>query len=173
MPPKGKKRQVEKYKSDDGFVEDAASSTKRSKVEIGKKGVDDGGNPYWEIGGRLRRVGVSKFKGRDLINIREYFEKDGELLPGKKGISLTVEQFNAFLSALPQIEQHLTDAGVVIERPNFGGSAAIEQEDEAAAKEEEKQEEEQEQEQEQEEEVGEEEEEEAPKPKANYKRGRK
>jgi len=48
MPPKSKKRQAEKYKSDDGFVEDAAPSSKRSKVEIGKKAVDNGGNPYWE-----------------------------------------------------------------------------------------------------------------------------
>jgi len=29
---------------------------------------------------------VSKFNGRNLINIREYFEKDGEVLPGKKVI---------------------------------------------------------------------------------------
>jgi len=48
MPPKSKKRQAEKYKSDDGFVEDAAPSSKRSKVEIGKKVVDNEGNPYWE-----------------------------------------------------------------------------------------------------------------------------
>ena len=49
MPPKSKKRQAEKYKNDDGFVEDAAPSSKRSKVEIGKKSVDNEGNPYWEV----------------------------------------------------------------------------------------------------------------------------
>ncbi|CUS07301.1 unnamed protein product [Tuber aestivum] len=159
MPPKSKKRQAEKYKNDDGSVEDAAPLSKRSRVEIGKKAVDNEGNPYWEIGGRLRRVGVSKFGGKNLINIREYFEKDGKVLPGKKGISLSIEQFDAFLSVLPQIEQHLVDLGVVVQRPNFGGSAAVEQEDEGGAKEEEKQEEE--------------EEIEEPKPKESSKRGRK
>ncbi|KAG0125488.1 putative RNA polymerase II transcriptional coactivator [Tuber indicum] len=156
MPPKGKKRQAEKYKSDDGFVEDAAPSSKRSKVEIGKKALDNEGNPYWEAR-RLRRVAVSKFGGKHLINIREYFEKDGKVLPGKKGISLSMEQFDTFLSVLPQIEQHLADAGV--RKPNSGESAAVEQEDEGGAKEEEEQEKE--------------EEDEEPKPKEKPKRGRK
>ena len=31
-----------------------------------------------------RRVGVTTFKGKYMLNIREYYEKDGELLPGKK-----------------------------------------------------------------------------------------
>lgn len=31
-----------------------------------------------------RRIGISKFKGKRIVNIREYYEKDGEMLPGKK-----------------------------------------------------------------------------------------
>jgi hypothetical protein len=31
-----------------------------------------------------RRVEISDFKGSKLINIREYYEKDDEWLPGKK-----------------------------------------------------------------------------------------
>ena len=31
-----------------------------------------------------RRVGISEFKGKYMVNIREYYEKDGEVLPGKK-----------------------------------------------------------------------------------------
>ena len=31
--------------------------------------------------GRSRRASVSEFKGRKLLNIREYYEKDGEVLP--------------------------------------------------------------------------------------------
>ena len=66
------------------------------------------------------------------------------------------------LSVLPQIEQHLADAGVTLERPTFGGSAAVEHEDEGGAEEGEGEGEEEE-----------EEEEEEPKPKPNSKRGRK
>ena len=29
-------------------------------------------------------MGISEFKGKTMINIREYYEKDGESLPGKK-----------------------------------------------------------------------------------------
>ena len=101
-----------------------------------------------------------------------------------QGISLTIEQFNTLLSVLPQIEQHLADAGISLERPAFGGSAAVEHEDEGGAKEdqgeeeeekvEEKEEEEKVEEKvEEKEEEEEEEEEEKPKPKANSKRGRK
>ena len=29
-------------------------------------------------------MGISEFKGKYMVNIREYYEKDGEVLPGKK-----------------------------------------------------------------------------------------
>ena len=94
-----------------------------------------------------------------------------------QGISLTIEQFNTLLSVLPQIEQHLADAGISLERPAFGGSAAVEHEDEGGAKEDQGEEEEEKVEEKVEEKEGEEEEEEEeeekPKPKANSKRGRK
>ena len=35
--------------------------------------------------GNKRKVSVREFKGRLLIDIREFYEKDGELMPGKKG----------------------------------------------------------------------------------------
>lgn len=31
-----------------------------------------------------RRITVSDFKGLTMISIREYYEKDGKMLPGKK-----------------------------------------------------------------------------------------
>jgi hypothetical protein len=45
--------------------------------------VDSNGDPYWELS-RLRRVTVSSFKGRTLVNVREYYESGGNELPGKK-----------------------------------------------------------------------------------------
>lgn len=37
---------------------------------------------HWQISGK-RRLVVSEFKGNTMINIREYYEKDGKALPGK------------------------------------------------------------------------------------------
>ena len=34
---------------------------------------------------KMRFASVSEFKGKKYVNIREYYEKDGDLLPGKKG----------------------------------------------------------------------------------------
>lgn len=45
--------------------------------------TDTNGDPYWEIS-RQRRVTVSTFRGKTMINVREYYEKDGQDLPGKK-----------------------------------------------------------------------------------------
>lgn len=39
-----------------------------------------------------RRVGVSEFKKLCFVNIREYYEKDGKTLPGKKVSSLRSDE---------------------------------------------------------------------------------
>lgn len=33
---------------------------------------------------RTRRIQISEFKGNTMIAIREFYEKDGKMLPGKK-----------------------------------------------------------------------------------------
>jgi hypothetical protein len=45
--------------------------------------TDENGDSYWEIS-KARRVVISEFKGMKMVNIREYYEKDGKSLPGKK-----------------------------------------------------------------------------------------
>ncbi|GMH91079.1 hypothetical protein TrVE_jg5033 [Triparma verrucosa] len=48
-----------------------------------------------KIGSSMRRVTVSSYRGKKMVAIREYYEKDGEEKPGKKGISLSFEQYEA------------------------------------------------------------------------------
>lgn len=80
--------------------------------------VDANGDHYWEIS-KLRRVTVSSFRGKTLVNIREYYEKDGKELPGKKGISMPVDQFSSLVSLLPEIETTLQQSGESLPRPDY------------------------------------------------------
>ncbi|KAJ9156451.1 hypothetical protein NKR23_g1365 [Pleurostoma richardsiae] len=96
-----------KIKPSDSVPASKSSSSKSSGAGAGK---DSEGNSYWELSSK-RRVGVSKFKNALLVNIREYYEADGELKPGKKGISLSVDQYQSLLKAIPAINAELRKAG--------------------------------------------------------------
>ncbi|MCL7026322.1 hypothetical protein MKW94_017652 [Papaver nudicaule] len=52
-----------------------------------------------------RKVVVQQFKGKKLVSIREYYEKDGKQFPGTKGISLTKEQWTLFAASVPSIDE--------------------------------------------------------------------
>ena len=71
------------------IVNDEHPQLKRAKFSA-TGNVDANGDRYWEIS-KLRRVTISSFRGKTLVNIREYYEKDGQELPGKKvGPSLAI-----------------------------------------------------------------------------------
>ncbi|KAF3163068.1 hypothetical protein TWF106_005616 [Orbilia oligospora] len=108
------------------FKSNTASSGSAStpKAPDGARHVDDEGNFYWELGGKSRRVTVSEFKGNVLVSVREYYEKDGKYFPGKKGISMSLDQFNQLIKVLPALEEAIgqkSSAGVV--RPIYTTSA--------------------------------------------------
>ncbi|XP_019957900.1 SUB1 regulator of transcription b [Paralichthys olivaceus] len=55
--------------------------------------------------GKMRYVSVRDFKGKVLIDIREYWmNPDGEMKPGKKGISLNPEQWNQLKDQISEID---------------------------------------------------------------------
>ncbi|KAI9848415.1 MAG: hypothetical protein M1837_000210 [Sclerophora amabilis] len=133
MPPKTKKRVSDDYDDDDGFVVDSKQTTKRVKTERlmpdtdvpGNGAKDEEGSEYWEIS-KNRRLTISVFKGKHMVNIREYYEKDGKNLPGKKGISLPIEQYAAFVALLPHVETVLKEKGEDVPRPVYGDSSEAE-----------------------------------------------
>ena len=57
---------------------------KKNKVESSRKLKNKDGDSYWELD-RFKRVTVREFKGSIFVDIREFYDKNGELLPGKKG----------------------------------------------------------------------------------------
>lgn len=96
------------------------SSTHFAQVPIAHAAKKDTeGNVYWEIS-KARRVTLAEYRGKKMIGIREYYEKEGEMLPGKKGISMTLEQYGVLISLLPGIENELRKGGVTdVPRPDY------------------------------------------------------
>ncbi|KAI4601001.1 hypothetical protein KJ359_013166 [Pestalotiopsis sp. 9143b] len=117
---------------DDSDVEVDTKPTKTSKkaktnsgdVESGK---DADGNSWWSLSGK-RRVGISEFQKKPYVNIREYWtDNEGTMKPGKKGISLPLEQYNALLKAIPAINAELISQGLdVAEIPSGAPSKSSE-----------------------------------------------
>ncbi|XP_062873966.1 SUB1 regulator of transcription b [Trichomycterus rosablanca] len=60
--------------------------------------------------GKMRYVSVRDFKGKVLIDLREYWnDQSGDMKPGKKGISLNAEQWN-------QLKEQMSDIDDAIRR---------------------------------------------------------
>jgi len=90
--------------SDSGPEDKNEPPPKKSKSggsSSGRQNPD--GETYFDIE-RLKRVTVREFKGKIYVDIREHYEKDGKVLPGKKGISLSTTQWNKVKSLAEEID---------------------------------------------------------------------
>mmetsp|Transcript_11265 Transcript_11265/g.11301 ORF Transcript_11265/g.11301 Transcript_11265/m.11301 type:complete len:110 (+) Transcript_11265:80-409(+) len=100
-----------KYSDDDDSVEekeieeDESMGKKPSKKQRTEEKSTNKGDGIFSIG-RDRKVSVSDFKGKKYINIREYYtdKSTGEEKPGKKGIALTVEQWESLKEKISEID---------------------------------------------------------------------
>ncbi|KAH8696967.1 transcriptional Coactivator p15-domain-containing protein [Phaeosphaeriaceae sp. PMI808] len=106
-------RNTKKSKTD---AEDDEPATAVPKLE-----TDDEGRKYIALNASgKRRVIVDEFRDNPLINVREFWtNEEGEFKPGKKGISLTIDQYNMLLAAAPLIEAELTKKNVQVVRPEY------------------------------------------------------
>lgn len=57
--------------------------------------------------GKDIRVEASEYKGKFYVGIRRWYEKDGEWLPGNKGISMTQDEWNEFLEHFADIKSDI------------------------------------------------------------------
>ncbi|XP_058830643.1 RNA polymerase II transcriptional coactivator [Topomyia yanbarensis] len=98
--PKNKK-QLASSDSDSG--PDDRTPAKKSKSEGGSGSTTNAkGEDEWLLD-KTRKITVSEFKSKLYVNVREYYEKDGKLLPSKKGISLTVPQWKKLLECADEV----------------------------------------------------------------------
>nr|XP_043883107.1 activated RNA polymerase II transcriptional coactivator p15-like [Solea senegalensis]XP_043883108.1 activated RNA polymerase II transcriptional coactivator p15-like [Solea senegalensis] len=79
-------------------------SGESSKPSGSAKASSNGDDNMFQIG-KMRYVSVREFKGKVLIDIREYWmNQDGEMKPGKKGISLNPEQWSQLKDQISEID---------------------------------------------------------------------
>lgn len=60
----------------------------------------------WLIGNK-KKITFSEFRKKKYIDLRNYFDCDGELKPTKKGISLSVDEFLEFAKIFDEIKSYV------------------------------------------------------------------
>ncbi|KAF7792367.1 hypothetical protein EIP86_003404 [Pleurotus ostreatoroseus] len=83
--------------------ESTSSKKKTSSAEAGSILTDTSGDKFVDLG-KKKRATVRVFKNAPLLDIREFYDAQGEERPGKKGISLTPEQWNILKSNMDAID---------------------------------------------------------------------
>ncbi|XP_069672162.1 RNA polymerase II transcriptional coactivator [Periplaneta americana] len=99
---KEKKKKESDSSSDSGPDDATPPPSKKSKPNTSSSRKDDD-EPSWLLE-KNRFVKVREFRGKVYIDIREYYESDGDLKPGKKGISLSTAQWQKLKSVMSEVD---------------------------------------------------------------------
>lgn len=78
-------------------------------IEIEKKKLDPKHEPNVKV--NLGRGGVklayNQFNGFQLVNVRLYFEENGELYPTQKGIAMNLKEWQTLQDLIPEIDAEI------------------------------------------------------------------
>ncbi|KAK1306629.1 RNA polymerase II transcriptional coactivator KELP [Acorus calamus] len=85
--------------------EEEEEEEEEDKRGDGEREYDQDGNLIICRLSKKRKVTIQDFKGKTLVSIREYYDKNGKELPSTKGMSLTAEQWMTFSKAVPAVEE--------------------------------------------------------------------
>ncbi|XP_021734606.1 RNA polymerase II transcriptional coactivator KIWI-like isoform X1 [Chenopodium quinoa] len=97
-----------KRKGDDNHASDADSDGNAPPKKSAKSNDDEDGIVVCEIS-KNRRVSVRSWQGKVMVDIREFYVKDGKQMPGRKGISLTMDQWKVLCEHAEEIDQAVTE----------------------------------------------------------------
>ena len=81
---------------------------KKDKKEKKKENDDDiivGEKEVAFLLDQRKRVTVHKFKGQLKVDIREYYDDNGTMKPGKKGLSLNLDNWNKLKDFIDKIDE--------------------------------------------------------------------
>ncbi|XP_071704161.1 RNA polymerase II transcriptional coactivator KIWI-like [Rutidosis leptorrhynchoides] len=104
------KRGKGKEEEDQHIAEHAPPKKSFKKDTCGAEGSgneeDDGSIFICDVS-KNRRVSVRTWQGKVVVDIREFYLKDGKQMPGKKGISLTMDQWKELRAHVDEIDKAL------------------------------------------------------------------
>lgn len=98
-------KRKEEYDRDDDSDGDGESPVKKKTK---KKFVSDDTSTIeiCEIS-KTRKVSVRMWQGKIFVDIREFYIKDGKQLPGKKGISLSLDQWEVLRNHIDEVDKEI------------------------------------------------------------------
>ncbi|GMG99826.1 hypothetical protein Nepgr_001666 [Nepenthes gracilis] len=103
MSGRGKRKDDETYGSGD------EPGGNQPPKKSSRKDSDDGDDVVVCEISKNRRVSVRNWQGKVVVDIREFYVKDGKQMPGKKGISLTMDQWNVLRDHVEEIDKAVSE----------------------------------------------------------------
>ncbi|KAK8586747.1 hypothetical protein V6N13_085769 [Hibiscus sabdariffa] len=106
MSFRGKRKDGEDHPSDENDSHAPPKKTSKFSSSAADDSDDSDDIVVCEIS-KNRRVSVRNWNGKIWVDIREFYIKDGKQLPGKKGISLSLDQWNTLRDHAEEIDKAL------------------------------------------------------------------
>ena len=103
---KKKKKEKEKEEEEEEEGEEESSKEKDSKKKKKSEMIVNDDEVYLHLDNK-KRLTVRKFKGKLLIDIREFYDDKGEMRPGKKGICLSIDNWKKLKGFMDDIDESI------------------------------------------------------------------
>mmetsp|Transcript_39250 Transcript_39250/g.44690 ORF Transcript_39250/g.44690 Transcript_39250/m.44690 type:complete len:162 (+) Transcript_39250:45-530(+) len=103
---KSKKTKKSKKSRKESDSESSGSEDDDEDMPSGMEIIKD--EVHFELSSKKKCI-VRKFRGKVLIDLREFWEKDGQLLPTKKGVALNSEGWAQLKKWIPYIDSSIEE----------------------------------------------------------------